>query len=53
MIDPSIKCDFPKCEKEITMRFTTGDGVLHKYCSIDHANDYRNVLIGDLMNGRL
>jgi len=43
------KCDFPNCEKESKIRFATGDGITHNYCSVEHANDHRNILIAVMM----
>jgi hypothetical protein len=44
-----MKCDFPECENEAVIKFTTGDGKHHAYCSVDHANDHRNILMAELM----
>ena len=46
---PPQKCDFPNCPKDATIHFATRDGISHKYCSVEHANDHRNILIMDLM----
>lgn len=44
-----MKCDFPICDKESTINFKTIDGIEHHYCSVEHANDHRNVLMMELM----
>jgi len=43
------RCDFPTCNKESTIHFKTNDGIEHNYCSVEHANDHRNILIMGLM----
>lgn len=43
------KCDFPGCEKEGKIGFMTGDGKSHTYCSVEHSNDHRNILIAEMM----
>jgi hypothetical protein len=49
MTDQTKKCNFPNCDKEIKIQFTTGDGIEHTYCSVEHANDHRNILIARMM----
>ena len=45
----SQKCDFPHCQKDAIIHFATRDGISHKYCSVEHANDHRNVLITEML----
>lgn len=43
------KCMLPTCNKEGAIKVTTPDGKTHTYCSIEHMNDHRNILIHELM----
>lgn len=43
------KCMLPTCNKEGTIKVTTPDGKTHSYCSMEHMNDHRNILIHELM----
>ena len=42
-------CKFPNCNKVAVINLTTPDGKLHSYCCIEHMNDHRNILIGEMM----